>query len=193
MLTRDCKQPSPYAEDQSLYHAGEASYRLCISHDPCMSTFCTNNHMTSLQQSIRIITPSWHHSIITPFHSPLPICCIIAASQLLHHHCTASQPCFIIAFSFSDSFFVLMTHSPFYDSFCIGCVLFFEIAQSLPLKRSTFIPFPLFIALFIALLIAWSVALHTQMYAGTILYINPCTLATEQSTSPVHHSMSILL
>ncbi|KAG1722092.1 hypothetical protein EDB19DRAFT_1959548 [Suillus lakei] len=55
-----------------------------------------------------------------------------------------------------------MTHSPFYDSFCIGFVLFFEIAQSLPLKRSTFIPFPPFIALFIALLIAWSVALHTQ-------------------------------
>src|SRR5258708_9074548 len=72
-----------------------------------------------------------------------------------------------------------MTHSPFYDSFCIGFVLFFEIAQSLPLKRSTFIPFPPFIALFIALLIAWSVALHTQMYAGTLLYINPCTLATE--------------
>src|SRR5258708_3113427 len=32
-----------------------------------------------------------------------------------------------------------MTHSPF---LCIGFVLFFEIAQSLPLKRSTFIPFP---------------------------------------------------
>ena len=80
-----------------------------------------------------------------------------------------------------------MTHSPF---LCIGFVLFFEIAQSLPLKRSTFIPFPPFIALFIALLIAWSVALHTQTYAGTILYINPCTLATEQSTYPVHHFMS---
>src|SRR5260370_18272483 len=74
-----------------------------------------------------------------------------------------------------------MTHSPFYDSFCIGFVLFFEIGQSLPLKRSTFIPFPPFIALFIALLIAWSVALHTQTYAGTILYINPCTLATEKN------------
>src|SRR5258708_6135710 len=89
MLTRDCKQPSPYADDQSLYHVGEVSYRLCISHDPCMSTFCTNNHMTSLQQSIQIITPSWYHSIISSFHSPLPICCVIAASQLLHHHCTA--------------------------------------------------------------------------------------------------------
>src|SRR5258708_17774112 len=32
-----------------------------------------------------------------------------------------------------------MTHSPF---LCIGFVLFFEIAQSLPLKHSTFIPFP---------------------------------------------------
>src|SRR5260370_139891 len=81
-----------------------------------------------------------------------------------------------------------MTHSPF---LCIGFVLFFEIAQSLPLKRSTFIPFPLFIPLFIALLIAlliaWSVSLHTQTYADTLLYINPCTLATEQSTYPVHH------
>src|SRR6266403_939801 len=116
MLTRDCKQPSPYADDQSLYHVGEASHRLCISYDPCMSTFCTNNHMTSLQQSIQIISPSWHHSIITPFHSPLPICCIIAASQL----------CFIITFSFSDSFFIPLTHSPF---LCIGFVLFFELAQ----------------------------------------------------------------
>src|SRR6266403_2911437 len=135
MLTRDCKQPSPYADDQSLYHVGEASHRLCISYDPCMSTFCTNNHMTSLQQSIQIITPSWHHSIITPFHSPLPICCVIAALQLLHHHHTAlCHACIAIGhddsgheswfvmvtallyhrfFSFSDSFFVLMTHSPF--------------------------------------------------------------------------------
>src|SRR5258705_12865272 len=99
--------------------------------------------------------------------------------------CNGHSPALSSLFSFSDSFFVLMTHSPFYDSFCIGFVLFFKIAQSLPLKRSTFIPFPPFIALFIALLIAWSVALHTQTYAGTILYINPCTLATEQSTSSV--------
>jgi hypothetical protein len=36
------------------------------------------------------------------------------------------------------------------------------------------------IALLIALLITWSVALHTQMYAGILLYIYSCTLATEK-------------
>ncbi len=218
-LTRDCKQPSPYADDQSLYHAGEASYRLCISHDPCMSTFCTNNHMTSLQQSIRIITPSWHHSIISSFHSPLPICCVIAASQLLHHHRTAlCHACIAIGHDDSgheswfvmvtallyhrffilwlilclyDSFFIPMTHSPF---LCIGFVLFFEIAQSR--NCSVITPEAQHIHSIPPFHCPLHCPTHCLAYTDVRRYYTlykPCTLATEQSTSSVHHSMSILL
>src|SRR5882757_625609 len=212
MLTRDCKPPSHHADDQSLYHAGEVSYRLCIFHDPCMSTFCTNNHMTSLQQSIQIITPSWHHSIITPFHySPLPICCVIAASQLLHHHHTAlCHACIAIGHDDSghESWFVMVTallyHCFFilwlilypYDSFSILmhriCSIFRNCSVITPEAQHIHSISPFHCPLHCPTHCLERYFAYTDVRRYSTLY-KPCTLATEQKTSPVHHSMSILL